>query len=172
MARQLKDEDRSIWRAAMRGVKPLQRMSANTSETAPQPVSARPSIPSSAARSTIAERAAAPGGIDRRTLTRLKRGELTIDARLDLHGLTQEAAHRALARFIATASADGARLALVITGKGRGGEGVLRAAVPRWLAEPAMRARILAVTPAPPQLGGSGALCVQLRRVREPAARP
>lgn len=107
-----------------------------------------------------------PGTIDRRTLTRIKRGEVAIDVRLDLHGLTQEAAHRALARFIATSAADGARLALVITGKGRGGEGVLRTAVPRWLAEPAMRSRILAVTPAAANHGGAGALYILLRRSR------
>jgi DNA-nicking Smr family endonuclease len=100
-------------------------------------------------------------------LLRLKRGEVAVDARLDLHGMTQEAAHRALAHFIIGAAGDGARMALVITGKGRGGEGILRAAVPRWLNEPALRAQIVAIAPAPPQLGGSGALCVRLRRSRE-----
>ena len=156
----------------MRGVKPLRRLAAKAAtETLPQLASAPSPAPLSPARSTLAERVATPGSADRRTLTRIKRGEMAVDVRLDLHGLTQEAAHRALARFIATAATDGARLALVITGKGRGGEGVLRAAVPRWLAEPAMRARILAVTPAPPQLGGSGALCVLLRRARDRAAR-
>lgn len=107
-----------------------------------------------------------PGTIDRRTLTRIKRGELTIDARLDLHGLTQEAAHRALVRFIATSAGGGARVALVITGKGRSGEGILRAAVPRWLAEPAMHGRILAVMPAAANHGGAGALYIVLRRTR------
>ena len=178
MARQLKDEDRSIWRAAMRGVRPLP-----SARKAPEELPASAPQPESRARDAVspvnpdwrrddAKSGAAPGVIDRRTLTRIKRGELAIDARLDLHGRTQEAAHRALVRFIATSAADGARLALVITGKGRGGEGVLRAAVPRWLAEPAMRARILAVTPAPPQLGGSGAFCVMLRRARAGTPRP
>ncbi|HEV2264226.1 MAG TPA: Smr/MutS family protein [Stellaceae bacterium] len=176
MTRRLKDEDRSIWRAAMRGVRPL-RAARKPPEDSP---SSAPEPPSPAAPSPVnfdwrrddAKNGAAPGAIDRRTLTRIKRGELAIDARLDLHGLTQEAAHRALVRFIATSAADGARLALVITGKGRSGEGVLRTAVPRWLAEPAMRARILAVTPAPPQLGGSGAFCVMLRRARAGTPRP
>ncbi|MGH6967791.1 MAG: Smr/MutS family protein, partial [Stellaceae bacterium] len=104
--------------------------------------------------------------LDRRTLTRLKHGEMPIEARLDLHGLTQEAAHRALVRFIDEATADGARLTLVITGKGRSGEGVLREAVPRWLTERANRARILAVMPAAAKHGGSGALYVLLRRTR------
>lgn len=105
--------------------------------------------------------------LDRRTLTRLRRGDLAVDARLDLHGMTQEAAHRALTHFIAAAVADGARLALVITGKGRAGEGVLRAAVPRWLDEPALRTQVVAITRAPANLGGGGALCIRLRRRRE-----
>lgn len=164
MARQLKDEDRSIWRAAMRGVKPL-RVAPKT----PEEPSAAHAVPSPVKfdwRRDDTKSSASPGTIDRRTLTRIKRGELAIEARLDLHGLTQEAAHRALARFIATSAGGGARLALVITGKGRGGEGILRAAVPRWLAEPALRARILAVTPAAANHGGSGALYVLLRRSR------
>ena|SRR5487761_137162 len=169
MARQLKDEDRSAWRAATRGVKPLppaRKAPEESPAVAPQPVPrAAPSLVPPDWRGD-AKNSAAPGAIDRRTLTRIKRGELAIDARLDLHGLTQEAAHRALARFIATSAAGGARMALVITGKGRGGEGVLRAAVPRWLAEPAMRARILAVTSAAANHGGAGALYVLLRRPR------
>src|SRR5215469_524761 len=175
MAKQLKDDDRSVWRAAMRGVRPLQSTRKALEESpadAPQPVPrAAPSPKHADWHGDGAKNRAAPGTVDRRTLTRIKRGELAIDAHLDLHGLTQEAAHRSLARFIAASATDGARVALVITGKGRSGEGVLRAAVPRWLAEPAMRARILAVTPALPQLGGSGALCVLLRRARDRAAR-
>ena len=148
----------------MRGVKPLR-----LTPKAPEEPSASRAIPSPVNvewRRDDAKTGAAPGTIDRRTLTRIKRGERAIDARLDLHGLTQEAAHRALARFIATTAADGARLALVITGKGRSGEGILRAAVPRWLAEPALRARIVAVTPAAANHGGAGALYVLLRRPR------
>ena len=164
MARQLKDEDRSVWRAAMRGVKPLRLTPKEPEE--PPASRAVPSPVNFAWRRDDAKSSAPPGTIDRRTLTRIKRGELAIDARLDLHGLTQEAAHRALARFIATSAANGARLALVITGKGRGGEGILRAAVPRWLAEPAMRTRILAVTPAAANHGGAGALYLLLRRPR------
>lgn len=172
MTRRLKDEDRSIWRAAMRGVRPLPSARKTPEElppSGPQPESrARDAVSpvNPDWRGDDAKSGAAPGVIDRRTLTRIKRGELAIDARLDLHGRTQEAAHRALVRFIATSAADGARLALVITGKGRGGEGVLREAVPRWLAEPAMRARILAVTPAAAKHGGGGALYVLLRRTR------
>jgi DNA-nicking Smr family endonuclease len=168
MAKPLKDEDRRLWRDAMRGVKPLQHGHHDATEAPSVPPAASPRLRDADDRAS----ARATRSIDRHTLARIKRGEISVEARLDLHGLTQDAAHRALLRFIAAAATDGVRLALVITGKGRSGEGVLRAAVPRWLNEPATRAHILAVTAAPPQLGGGGALCIRLRRVRERPARP
>jgi DNA-nicking Smr family endonuclease len=174
MVRRLRDEDQRLWHDAMRGVKPLRRAHPSLEEEQSpiprQPERKATDIPlalSSRGRSDDGQATTAPPPLDRRMLLRIKRGEMAIGARLDLHGMTQEAAHRALARFIAEAAGDDARLALVITGKGRGGEGILRAAVPRWLNEPALRAQIVAIAPAPPQLGGSGALCVRLRRSRE-----
>jgi DNA-nicking Smr family endonuclease len=91
---------------------------------------------------------------------------MDIEARLDLHGKTQDEAHRELAAFIARAQSQGKRLALVITGKGREGKGVLRESVPRWLNEPALRGRVLALSSAQPRDGGSGALYVLLRKTR------
>ena len=71
------------------------------------------------------------------------RGKQAIDARLDLHGLTQSEAHGALLRFLRNAHARDARLVLVITGKGRGAEpGVLRRQVPQWLGLPEFRSLI------------------------------
>jgi DNA-nicking Smr family endonuclease len=113
--------------------------------------------------------AGAPAGLDRRTARRLRRGELPIEDWLDLHGRTQEEAHAALGRFLAAAEAAGRRCVLVITGKGARGEGggVLRRMVPRWLNEPANRARVVALAPARPRDGGEGALYLLLRR-RQP----
>jgi DNA-nicking Smr family endonuclease len=107
------------------------------------------------------------GGLDRRLALRLRRGQLALEARLDLHGMTQAEAHRALAAFVARCYAAGKRTLLVVTGKGmREGTGVLRAAVPRWLAEPALRDRVLATAPATPRDGGGGAHYILLRRER------
>jgi DNA-nicking Smr family endonuclease len=122
--------------------------------------------------------ALAPGStkdIDARTAERLRRGELPIDATLDLHGHTAVEAHRALAGFIDRAWRARLRCLLVITGKGRAPEaalglgaqvGVIKAGVPRWLNEPGLRARILALSQARPQHGGGGALYVLLKRQR------
>ena len=108
-------------------------------------------------------------GIDRRTAERLRKGQMDIDRKLDLHGMTQEAAHAALDRAVASAWREGLRMLLVITGKGsaaREGSGVLRHNLPRWLAAGANAPRVLRIEPARPQHGGSGAFYVLLRRQR------
>ncbi len=103
-------------------------------------------------------------GLDKRTAQRMKQGKVSIEARIDLHGHTQEEAHRALNAFLDGAHAAGRRCVLVITGKGTRGEGVLRAQVPHWLNAPPNRSRILAFSHAAPKDGGEGALYVLLRR--------
>jgi DNA-nicking Smr family endonuclease len=108
-------------------------------------------------------------GIDRATAERLKRGRYPVEAILDLHGMTQERAHRALAGFVAASRAAGQRCVLLITGHGRMSGGVLKAAVPRWLDEPELRRPVLAIAPAQPRDGGSGALYVLLRRLPQPS---
>lgn len=109
-------------------------------------------------------------GIDRRTALKIKRGKQQIDGRIDLHGMRQEEAHRALNGFIASAYRRGQRCVLVITGKGsRSGDGerevgVLRRMTPHWLTDGVNKDKVLAYSPAQPQHGGSGALYVMLRR--------
>jgi DNA-nicking Smr family endonuclease len=101
---------------------------------------------------------------------RVARGREAIDARMDLHGLTQAEAHAALARFLHSASGRGARLVLIITGKGgrSGGSerGVLRRQVPHWLALPEFRDLVIGFEDAHLAHGGEGALYVRLRRRR------
>ncbi len=105
-------------------------------------------------------------GIDRASAERLKRGLHRIEARLDLHGMTQAEAHGALSVFVAASRAAGRRCVLVITGRGLGqnGPGVLKSSVPRWLEEPELRRHILAIASAQPHHGGSGATYLLLRR--------
>ncbi len=115
--------------------------------------------------------------VDKATAQRFRRGDLPIDARLDLHGMTQERAHDALVEFLLRAQDRGARCVLVITGKGslysgtgpelqRHDRGVLKRAVPRWLNAPPLRPIILAISEAQPRHGGSGALYILLKRQR------
>ena len=117
------------------------------------------------------------GGLDGNTQDRLRRGLIAPDATLDLHGMTQSHAHRALARFLANARERGNRLIVVVTGKGNpraadaaawteSPHGVLKEMVPRWLAEPELKPLIALVQPAHVRHGGGGALYVYLRKNR------
>ena len=103
-------------------------------------------------------------GLDRRTRSRLRRGQVDIDATIDLHGLTRTEAHRALNAFLQGAQDAGRRSVLVITGKGSRGEGVLRDQVPNWLNAEPNRRMIRAFSHAAPKDGGQGALYVLLKR--------
>ncbi len=115
----------------------------------------------------------------RREMRQIDSGRQSIEDRLDLHGLHQSAAHRALKNFIQQSQANGLRHVLVITGKGRtlgpaerdymnaGYEpGILRRMVPLWFGEMDLRNYIAGYTQAPRRHGGEGALYVRLRRKR------
>ncbi|HWF64627.1 MAG TPA: Smr/MutS family protein [Rhizomicrobium sp.] len=113
--------------------------------------------------------------IDGNTAEKLRRGQLAPGARIDLHGMTESAAHRALQSFLVRAQNDGVRLALVITGVGnpqahegaewmRTPHGVLKEMVPRWLNEKDFVGLTSGWARAHRRHGGDGALYVYLRR--------
>ena len=108
--------------------------------------------------------------IGRRERAQLSRGKKEIDARIDLHGMTQTRAHRALFGFLQRAHHDGFSFVLVITGKGKIGaeseRGVLRRQVPQWLALPEFRTLVVGFEEAAIGHGGEGALYVRVRRAR------
>jgi len=146
--------------------------------SSPPPAPPPPAPPPTPAALTEHAHGAAPG-IDRRNQLRLKRGQLPIEARIDLHGMSRERAHAGLNAFLGRQAALGRRCVLVITGKGRpdrqqpewGSEerevGVIRRALPGWLADHPNKDRVLAYAPAQPQDGGAGAWYVLLRRRRD-----
>jgi DNA-nicking Smr family endonuclease len=118
-----------------------------------------------------------PSGVNGATQDRLRRGLIEPEARIDLHGMTQDAAHRTLFTWLAAAHARGYRLVLVVTGKGNpkndenapwmmSPHGVLKQMVPRWLREPELAALTASVQPAHVKHGGDGALYVYLRKAR------
>lgn len=117
----------------------------------------------------------APVAMDSKAFTRMKRGKLSPEARIDLHGMTMDRAHPYLTTFILRAQASGKRLVLVITGKGRdrdeGGpipvpRGILKHQVPQWLSMPPLAQAVLQITEAHVSHGGTGAYYVYLRRQR------
>lgn len=104
--------------------------------------------------------------LDRPTHDKLAKGRLPIEGKVDLHGLTQSEAHALLLAFLHRAYAEGRRHVLVVTGKGSsfGSDGVLRRAVPAWLATPSFRSIVGSHETAARGHGGGGALYVRLRR--------
>jgi DNA-nicking Smr family endonuclease len=139
-----------------------------------------PAAPQSAPRTTGAE---APGfaletdgdriggraaDVGRKTLSRLRRGDFSPDAELDLHGLNARQARRALVEQLEAARARGVRCVLVVHGRGQHSEAtpVLRHELPDWLRERPLAAIVMAFCTAPADRGGSGALLVLLRRAR------
>ena len=185
--RHLSREERTLWEAVARTATPL-RPAELTAES--DPAEAAPSAPLSTPkppegsrehgkedknrRKTPAPPPLQP--IDRRTHSRVSRGTVGIDSRIDLHGLTQAEAHDRLHGFLRLCQQRGDRLVLVITGKGRiesedafgpQERGVLRRLVPRWLAEPAMRTVVVGFDEAHRGHGGSGALYVRIRKGRK-----
>ena len=161
--------DQVLWQEAIRDVRPLhsrRRPGSPGPDPEPEPLF-------DAADQRSPHHVEAPpldrfAGIDRANAERLKRGLHKIEARLDLHGMTQAEAYRSLGAFIAASRDLGRRCVLVITGRGLSpsGPGILKSAVPRWLEQPELRRHILAISSAQPRHGGAGAIYLLLRRRR------
>ncbi|MFZ5691346.1 MAG: Smr/MutS family protein [Pseudomonadota bacterium] len=176
--RRLSSEDLALWDGVTRSVRPL-RKRVRTVETigveaAPQKPLRAPKraavIPAVSPAPPVPKKPPAIAPLDRKAKQKIARGREAIDARLDLHGHTQAEAHDALYRFLRRTQAKGGRVVLVITGKGGRGEndrGVLKRAVPLWLALPEFRELVIGFDSAAIPHGGEGALYVRLRRMRD-----
>ena len=182
--RALSEEERVLWESVAKQTKPLRKRSR----------AAKPQLAASDSQTPVATKAAAApkahppakvpraprpdpppaapplAPLGRRERSQLSRGRKEIDARLDLHGMTQTRAHRALSGFLQRAHSEGLTFVLVITGKGRMGaeseRGVLRRQVPQWLSLPEFRSLVVGFEEAHIGHGGEGALYVRIRRSR------
>lgn len=198
----LNDEDRKVWKQVSDTAEPLKcrpetpSRPKNTNKTIP---GATKKPPPSPGKNKLPQLPTAPSftpassfrsskntpthGVDKRLQRRLGRGQMEIEARLDLHGKTRAAAHQILKSFLMDAQFRGLRTVLVITGKGEQGiarhtlhsfdvihtperSGILMRSVPQWLNEPDFRNLVISFQPAHPKHGGGGALYVRVRRIR------
>jgi DNA-nicking Smr family endonuclease len=179
--RALSEEERALWDSVARQVKPLRKKPRATKSVAAVPVLESPvAVKAAASPRPVASvqapkpsKPAAPplAPLGRRERAKLSRGRNEIDARLDLHGMTQVRAHRALLGFLQRAHHDGLTFVLIITGKGKAGaaeseRGVLRRQVPHWLSLPECRSLVVGFEEAHIGHGGEGALYVRIRRAR------
>jgi DNA-nicking Smr family endonuclease len=180
--RSLSEDERALWETVTRAVAPLRRRKAKIKATEQAEPIAAP-LAAKPARKTVTPppAPAKPAGppplapLGRRMRQKLGRGTEAIDARIDLHGMTQADAHAALARFLRRAQRDGVRVVLVITGKGarnalsagsdpHAERGVLKRQVPLWLESNELRSFVVGFEAARAGHGGAGALYVRVRR--------
>jgi DNA-nicking Smr family endonuclease len=176
--RRLDPDERSLWKDVTRSIAPLPRREhaddADEPPAAPplkariksEPVAAKPIAPI-APRPVVRPE---PAPLGRKEKRRLARGGDAIHGRLDLHGMTQAQAHDRLLSFLHASQAKGAKVVLIITGKGaRGGEtgerGVLKRQVPMWLRLPEFRDLVVGFESAGIGHGGEGAMYVRIRKM-------
>ena len=163
--KKLSEEDRVLWTLVARTARPLK---GHKAVEIAEP--AKPEAPKVPAALTSPPPALPPKkqhifhSIDDQTRDKLAKGRLPIEGRVDLHGMRQDEAHALLLSFLGRAYAGGVRYVLVITGKGQGGEGVLKRLVPAWLATPAFRPLVSSHDFAARGHGGSGAIYIRLRK--------
>ena len=178
----LSEEEHALWDSVAKQTKPLRKKprvakpDAHIADVSVDAVKAtvpreslRPAKILGAAKSTPAS-APPLAPIGRRERSHLSKGRKQIEARIDLHGMTQTRAHVALSGFLHRAHRDGLTFVLVITGKGKLGaeseRGVLRRQVPQWLSLPEFRALVVGFEEAHIGHGGEGALYVRIRRAK------
>ena len=180
--RTLSVEDARLWASVARSAVPLKGKS--HPQMPPEDAPAAPIAPAPVGRK--GSKAAAPAlpapiqqpppqprltqhPIERPTRRKISKGRLPIEARIDLHEMTQGVAHDALVSFLRQSQAMGLRHVLVITGRGGSGghfgsRGVLRRVVPMWFGSPEFRPLVSGFDSAERHHGGDGALYVRVRR--------
>lgn len=177
--RPLSPEEKRLWRQVAKTATPLPGRHVPTDDEPAGEPAAKPEAPPAPRVTQTATAALRPAAklpdltpLDRRMRQKIVRGKAGIDARIDLHGMTQDEAYQRLKRFLATAQLMEQKLVLVITGKGGrtgSGEGILRRMVPHWLSRPDFRTMVVGFEEAHMGHGGAGALYVRIRRAKKGA---
>ncbi|TGY92498.1 MULTISPECIES: Smr/MutS family protein [Marinicauda] len=186
--RGLNPDDESVWRSVTRTVRPLEGRTAPPEINSVQGPAERPA-PTGVSRQAFAQfidqgppHEAPRRPAERGNEKRVRRGRIEVEARIDLHGMTEASARRSLLSFLRRSRDEGCRTVLVITGKGAGQRaldarrfqawtpderklpGVLRRSFTGWLGESAFASIVSGYASAAPRHGGSGAFYVMLRR--------
>jgi DNA-nicking Smr family endonuclease len=149
-------DEEALFRSALKDARPIRKRERAPVE-APKRAAAHVPRPHFPAQPAYNERPAPP--IGGHADAHLRRGRLEPDARIDLHGLTQDGAYRTLIRFLTQSQTQGCKLVLIITGKG----GILRGVLPLWLGQADLQPLVAGLREAHVKHGGAGAFYVLLR---------
>ncbi len=163
--RDLTADEKKLWRRVAASVKTRRPLPADADEPEAPRTTKRIAHPPPKAAVAPPRPKPAPPPQDRGNEKRVRRGKLEIGGKLDLHGHTQETGRTALVRFLRSAQARGDRAVIVITGVGRGGEGILKRRLPEWIAERDVRGFVSGFAPAHRAHGGAGAFYIFIKRV-------
>lgn len=170
MKRPLQPDELRLWSRVVEDVRP--RPGVEPPVAPPEPptevVSAKPSFQPPPRPPRNARARSSLPTIEPNRVRRIALGREAAGPPLDLHGMSQDQAQDRLIAFVLRAQAEGRRAVLVITGKGAGGDGVLRRRAPEWLASPLLHGVVAGVSEASHRHGGRGALYVALKRRAEP----
>lgn len=167
------EQEQALWREVTRHDKKLHSKEAEDApeivavqdEThMPATIAMRPVVKAATALNVAPLRFDKISGVDGNTARKLKRGTLPIERALDLHGVNRATAYALLHEHIIRWSRAHVRVCAIITGKGRGAEGVLKQALPHWLNDEALRPYIITACYAPAHYGGNGAVLLILRK--------
>jgi DNA-nicking Smr family endonuclease len=183
-----KDDDSEIFRKAMGDVKPMQpdnkvRHNPSKKRLRPEqsPGAQSPGTQSSSEQPSSIDDIFSDGHVEEcpdklvfsrsgvlpATLKNLRQGKLHVDNTIDLHGLTVDAARKYLLDFLGECESDGSRCIIIVHGKGYKSQNkkpVLKPLINRWLRQ---LDNVLAFHSAKPADGGTGAVYVLLRRIKD-----
>jgi DNA-nicking Smr family endonuclease len=184
----LSEDDIKVWQELASSVEPISKDDEDKYKTLPDKKNKTKSLPKQKKQlffqkpdnkkllSTSAQKSISHGdveNIDRKTAQNFIKGKMKIEAKLDMHGLTENQAYQKLCSFIENAYQRQKRCVLIITGKGKKAQfwyepqtGILKTAVPKWLNQPPLRNMVLSFSYANRFDGGDGALYVLIKRKR------
>lgn len=173
----LTEEDRELFRQAVTGARPLRHDNIKTTRHRKKPIPRQRQRDEQLIMQTLLsdpvdltdiqtgdEAIFTRSGVQASVMRKLRRGQLRIEAELDLHRMTREEARTALVNFLSACRHQHKRCVRIIHGKGLGSvnkQPVLKGLVVHWLQQ---RDDVLAFCSARPNDGGSGALYVLLRK--------
>ncbi|MDF3048039.1 MAG: putative Smr domain protein [Candidatus Midichloriaceae bacterium] len=163
-SKHLSENDLLLWLNELRTVK---KLSSKKNFKANQPAAKKIVIkePDSRLELNVPKASIAPTNLDFKISRKINRGQIFIDAKLDLHGLTEMQAFDALQAFVQKSFSSSHRLVIVITGKGsKESPSVLKSKLPTWISRDSIAPFIISFSQAAKIHGGEGAFYLYLRK--------